>query len=427
MALACLALHGVAQPADNSPLSRIGIGEPVMPDFAASSAQGGMGSAYWHLHQANLQNPASLGFLEATAFETGLFAKRSAISRNDFSANVWSGNLDYFSLSFPILNPINELLERREREFAWGVNVSLLPFSRVGYSITSEDVFDSVGVVTRGFQGTGGLYRFNVGNGWRYRNLAVGLNLGYVFGRTTYSAETFFDDISGDYTHIARSDISYRGFTWDAGVQYNIQLTPTRENNRKYITIGVHYNGSQSFDTERDFVSYVRNIAYNDADTAVYLTDQPGDGMFPSEFGAGIMLRESNAWSVGVDYNRQTWSDYFNEARPDTLRDTWRLAAGGTYTPDVTSITSYFSRVEYRAGVFYQQDPRVLEGEQARRYGITAGAGLPFVFLRSFAYLNLGLEIGKAGAENALDENYFRARIGVVLNDNQWFLKRRYQ
>lgn len=427
LALITSGMAVVAQPADNSPLSRIGIGEPVGVDFAASSAQGGLGSAFWHLHQANLQNPASLGFLEATAFETGFFAKRSAISRNEFSANIWSGNLEYLSLSFPILNPINELLERREREFAWGVNVSLLPFSRVGYSISSEDVFDSIGVVSRSFQGTGGLYRFNVGNGWRYQDLAFGLNLGYVFGRTSYSAETSFDEIAGDYQHIARSDISYRSFVWDAGIQYNIQLTPTPENNRRYITLGARFNSSRNFDTERDYLNYVRNIAFNDADTAVYETDQKGSGMFPAEFGAGVIFKVANSWSFGLDYSRQGWSEYFNEARPDTLRNTWRFAAGGTYTPDASSITSYISRIEYRAGFFYQQDPRVLEGEQARRYGVTVGAGMPFVFLRSFSYLNIGLELGKAGTENALEENYFRARIGLVLNDNQWFLKRRYQ
>ena len=82
--------------------------------------------------------------------------------------------------------------------------------------------------------------------------------------------------------------------------------------------------------------------------------------------------------------------------------------------------------MEYRAGVFYQTDPRNLEGEQAYRFGITAGAGLPFVFLRSFSYLNIGLEIGRAGTMSTFKENYLRGRIGIVLNDNQWFVKRRY-
>jgi hypothetical protein len=122
----------------------------------------------------------------------------------------------------------------------------------------------------------------------------------------------------------------------------------------------------------------------------------------------------------------QGWDDYVNEARPEVLKDTWRLAGGMTYTPNFSSISSYFSRVEYRAGGFYQSDPRVLEGEQAYRYGVTFGAGLPFVFLRSFSYLNVGFEIGRAGTKSALKENYLRARIGFVLNDNQWFLKRRY-
>jgi hypothetical protein len=427
LVLAVVGSTAYAQPADNSPLSRFGVGEPADGAFVTAYAQGGLGAAFWHLHQANLVNPASLGHLEATALEVGFFAKRSALKRDAFSSSVWSGNLDYLSLSFPVLNPINELLERRDRDFGWGVNVSLLPVSRVGYVISSEDVFDSIGVVSRDFQGTGGLYRFNVGNGWRYRNLNAGLNLGYTFGRTTYSAETEFDEISFEYIHIARSDISYRSFFWNAGVQYDIPLKPSKENNRRYLTLGAHYASSQSFDTERDYINYVRNNQLNDADTAVYVTEEAGTGKFPMAFGFGVRFHETNSWSVGLDYTRQGWDDYFNEARPDTLRDTWRIAAGMSYTPDFSSISSYFSRVEYRAGIFYQKDPRMLEGEQAFRYGITLGAGMPFVFLRSFSYLNIGLEYGRAGTEEALKESYFRAKLGLVLNDNQWFLKRRYQ
>ncbi|HLF65016.1 MAG TPA: hypothetical protein VI603_14725 [Saprospiraceae bacterium] len=416
----------IAQPTDNSPLSRVGFGEPQDVHFVSSYAMGGLGAAYKHLHQANIKNPASLAYLEATAFEVGLYAKRSTLKREPFESTVWSGNLDYLSLSFPVLNPINELLERRERDFSWGLNVSLTPFSRVGYAITSEDIFDSIGVVSRSFQGTGGLYRFNVGNGWRYRDLSVGLNLGYIFGRTTYSTETVFDDVPGDYQHIARSDISYRGFVWSTGLQYDIRLKPSSENNKRFITIGAFYNAGSSFDTERDYINYVLNLAYSDADTAIYEVDQPGTGKFASEFGFGAIIQESNAWSVGIDYSQQAWNEYRNDARPETLSDTWRLAGGVTFTPDFSSISSYFSRVEYRAGVFYQADPRNLEGQQAYRYGVTLGAGLPFVFLRSFSYVNIGLEYGRTGTESALKENYLRGRIGIVLNDNQWFLKRRY-
>lgn len=407
-------------------MSRIGFGEPQDGFFVAPYSVGGLGSAYKHLHQVNLKNPASLAYLEATAFETAIYAKRSTLKREPFSSTVWSGNLDYLSLSFPILNPINELLERRERDFAWGTNVSLTPFSRVGYFITSEDVFDSIGLVSRTFEGTGGLYRFNVGNGWRYKDFSVGINLGYVFGRTTYSAETYFDELAADYTHILRSDISYRGFVWNAGLQYDIQLKPSKDNNKRFITLGAHFNTAPTFDTERDYVNYVRNLGFNDADTAVYEIARQGTGKFASEFGIGAIIQESNAWSFGVDYSQQGWDDYFNEARPDVLSDTWRFAVGGSFTPDFSSISSYFSRVEYRAGYFYQTDPRSLEGEQAYRSAVTLGAGLPFIFLRSFSYINIGLEYGRTGTETTLKENYLRGRIGLVLNDNQWFLKRRY-
>ncbi len=400
----------ISQPSDNSPLSRFGLGELSDQNFVAAFSQGGIGSAFWHLHQANLVNPAS-GHLEATALETGVFAKHSTLKRNDFSSGVWSGNMEYFSLSFPILNPINIVLERREREFGWGMNVSLTPFSHVGYSITSHDLLDSIGMVTRSFQGTGGLYRVNWGNGWRYKDLCVGLNVGYLFGRTSYSTQTDFDDIAYDYSDKTRSDISYRTFIWNTGIQYDIRLPSSERNNRRFITLGAHYTLRENFDSKQDYISYAQSVSLVDADTSVYVTGQEGSGRLPSEFGIGVRIQESNVWSAGIDYSRAAWSKYFNTARPDTLRDTWRLGVGMTYTPDFSSISSYLSRVEYRAGIFYQKDPRVLEGEQAFRYGVTLGAGMPFVFLRSFSYVNLGLEYGESGDEKCAQRKLFSRQV----------------
>lgn len=427
MALAGTATLCVAQPKDNSPLSRIGLGELHDLYFVSAGAQGGLGAAYRRLHEVNLKNPATLGFLEATALEIGMFAKRSAFKRNDFSSKVWSGNLNYLSLSIPLLNPINELLERREREFAWGINVALTPHSTVGYAINSTDVIENVGTVSRSFQGTGGTYRAGVSSGWRYQDLAVGLSAGYLFGNTTYNTETSFDDIILEYITLSRTDISYRGFIWNSGLQYDIRLKPSSGGNRRFITLGAHYTSASSFDTKRDHISVVSNAGLNDRDTSEFALDIPGTGKLPGEFGVGVMVQESNNWSAGIDFSRRPWSVYENTARPDALRDTWRLAGGVAYTPNFSSISSYFSRIEYRAGLYYQKDPRVLEGEQASQYGVTAGMGLPFVFLRTFSYLNIGLEYAHAGTENALRENLLRGRIGIVLNDNQWFLKRRYQ
>ena len=420
------AVMGMAQPKLNAPLTRFGLGDIVQADFVSSSAMGGLGAAWHHIYQANLVNPASLGHLEATAFELGLFGKVTGLKQGEQTNSVWSGNADYLSLSIPLINPINELLERRDLDFSWGLNISVTPYSEVGYSVRSADFVDSIGVVSRNFQGLGGTNKFNVVNGWKYRSLAVGLKLSYLFGESEYLTETVFDDLFNNYEHVERSNFSVRGWLWSVGAQYDLDLGLSPRQNGRRLTLGVHYNGSNSFTTRGDYINYVQNPFFQTADTARYQVDARSEGTLPSELGVGVRFEETTKWSFGVNYTTTNWSEYVNEARPEDLSDSWRMSGGISYTPDFSSISSFFDRVEYRAGFFYQTDPRSLADEQVDHFGITAGMGMPFVFQRYFSFVNLGLEYGRRGSEDSLKENYLRVRVGITLNDNQWFLKRQF-
>jgi len=138
------------------------------------------------------------------------------------------------------------------------------------------------------------------------------------------------------------------------------------------------------------------------------------------------MFVEDNKFSGGVTFSQSSWGKYTNSARPDKLEDTWKVALGASYTPEYNSITSYLSRVEYRGGLFYQKDPRVFDGTQASEYGASIGMGFPFVQQRFFSFLDLSFEYGWRGVSDGLKENYLRFRVGLNLNDTQWFIKRKF-
>src|SRR5688572_17266452 len=89
----CLTALAVAQPKDNSPFSQFGLGDFLETDLPTSHAMGGLGSVYHDFFEANLENPASLGFLQYTALQIGMFAKRSVYKRFDDKQTVWNGNL----------------------------------------------------------------------------------------------------------------------------------------------------------------------------------------------------------------------------------------------------------------------------------------------------------------------------------------------
>jgi tetrahydromethanopterin S-methyltransferase subunit F len=428
MVVAALAVWnaGLAQPKTNSPMSSVGLGDLLEPDFVAASSMGGIGAVYHHAYVTNIVNPASLGYLKATSFEAALSGQWARMKKDDFSQDVWTGNLEYLSLSIPFINPINDILERRTSKLSGALNISISPFSQVGYIVSASGDIDSLGNVLNTFQGKGGTNRLNIGTGWKYKQIAVGANLGYLFGAMEYQSETIFDDLINRYDHLARTNYTFKGLLYDLGVMYDIPLKNSKRNARRLITLGAHFNGTTSFSGKEDVLSMVVNQLYQTTDTATYILNGQVDGTLPGQFGFGVMIEETNKYSLGVTYTMSSWSKYKNPARPDVLKDTWKVAFGGSFTPEFNSITSYMSRVEYRAGVFYQKDPRVFSGTQASEYGASIGFGFPFVQQRFFSFIDLSLEYGWRGVADGLNENYIRFKVGLNLNDTQWFIKRRF-
>ena len=121
-----------AQPKQNSPYSRFGIGDPVPQYFPVQAAMGGMTAAFHDPYHLNFQNPASFAFLRATAFEGALYGKNSNYQSGEVSQSNWSGNLAYLALGFTLKSPINEVLDKVQSPWQAGMGVSLMPYSLIG-------------------------------------------------------------------------------------------------------------------------------------------------------------------------------------------------------------------------------------------------------------------------------------------------------
>lgn len=432
--LLCVVLCSVqliAQPKDNSPFSRVGLGDISSSNFGSSASMGGLSAVYHDFFEANISNPASLGFLQYTTFQVGMFAKGSNLKKDGLKESVWSGNLNHLSLSIPLINPINELLERRETKFSWATSFSILPYSTIGYDIESEETIDSIGTVLRKYTGEGGTYKVTWGNGWKYKNFSVGLNLAYLYGRESFESNTDFQDLISDYNNVFNRNITYKGFDWDLGFIYDqpLDLEAARkkeESPSKLLSMGFSFSSDKSFNTTSEFFNIALNEGFGDADTASFGTNIKSEGVLPSEWSIGVMYRVASKYKVGFNYTSEAWSHYENGARNETLNDSWQIGAGFGWIPDATSITSYFKRVEYRIGVHYLKDPRVFGNEQLTDFNVQFGFGMPFFFQRQVSWLNIGLDIGGRGTSSGIKDNYVRGKIGITLNDNQWFIKRKY-
>lgn len=423
----------ISQAKDNSPFSQFGLGDFIDSDMPSSHAMGGLSAAYHDFFEANADNPASLGFLQYTSLQLGFFAKRSGFKRMDAKETVWSGNLNHLSLNIPIINPLNEALERRETDFSWATSFSLRPYAQVGYFIRINDNIDSIGSVERTFTGSGGLYQVTWGNGIKYKNLAAGINLNYIYGKQSFKSETIFSDLTNAYIDEFVTANAYKGLQYRIGLLYEqpLDLKESRkseDNPSRLLSFGGFFSGKTELNIHSDISQISINKVISDVDTALFIIDQPGKAILSSSYGFGMMYRHAGDFRFGFDYQGGNWSTYKNDAdnTPEVLKNSNRIAIGAAWIPDANSITSYLKRVEYRAGFYTMTDPRVIDEEQVKGSGITIGAGLPLIVQRNIAWIHVGLDIGSRKAGDRLSDNFVRGNIGVILNDNSWFIKSKY-
>lgn len=425
-----------AQPKQNSPYSKYGIGDRLNQYFANQAGWGGQTAAFHDPFHLNISNPASYAHLRSATLETGLYAKYSSLSTDDSKSEYWSGNLANIALGFTLKSPINEVLDKTKSPWTYGMAFALTPYTLVGYNTLINEDLPDLGEVENTFEGSGGTYRFNWGGGVKYKNTAAGLNFGWVFGKSVYAATTFFNDSFPTFETNRREDLRINGFVWNAGIQHDFVLQ-TADNDRsipvRWITLGITGESNHKLNTEYD-VLFVRsrgtasNGNYIDSDTLQSDFNIKNKLTLPATIGIGIQYVNSTKLKAGMQYEYGNWSSYDNAARPEKMRNTSAVSAGVEYIPDFSSYNNYSKRMRYRLGAYYRQDPRIINGKGLDDFGISFGLGLPVILPRQqTSFVNAAFELGKFGSGTPIEETYFRINIGFTLNDNTWFYKRRFE
>ncbi|MBK8427375.1 MAG: hypothetical protein IPL27_15965 [Lewinellaceae bacterium] len=426
-----------AQPKLNSPYSRFGIGDPITQSLIHQTGMAGQSAAFHDPFHLNLQNPASFAFLRSTALETGLYAKYSHLATATATKDNWSGNLAYLALGFTLRSPINEVLDRNKTPWKFGMGFALTPYSVVGYNIQADETLPDVGEVQTTFQGNGGTYRLQWSNGVRHNNTAFGATLGWMFGKSIYENTTIFNDtLFPTFQDNIRQDIGINGFVWNVGAQQDIPLAYAPNNKdvmTRWITLGLTAESKHKLNTVSD-AYFIRsngrssNGQYANADTLTQETDLRRNLTLPAGLTFGIQYVKLEKLRLGAQFGFESWSNYKNEARPETFRNTISISAGAEFIPDFSSYNRYAKRVRYRVGGYYRQDPRVINGQGLDDVGVSFGFGFPIVLPRQqTSFVNSAFEIGKLGSDSPIEETYFRISLGFTLNDNTWFYKRRFE
>lgn len=426
----------LAQPKQNSPYSQYGIGDPIPQYFANQAGWGGLTTAAHDPYHLNTLNPASFAWLRSATLDVGLFAKNSDYQSATATRNGWSGNLAYLALGFTLKSPINEVLDRNQSPWQFGMGFTLAPYSLVGYNVQTRDTLPQLGEITNSFEGSGGTYRLTWSTAAKYKRTALGLNLGWHFGEIAYETRADFRDSFPTFSDVFRDQLAIRGLVWNLGVQHDFVLQ-FAENDKsvptRWVTVGLTAGGKNTLDAVTDILRLRGRPAiggYGNYDTLLAETDADRSITLPAAFSLGVQYVKANKFKAGAQLGLENWSGYRNEARPpaEEFRNTFSVAGGLEFTPDYASYNNYTKRIRYRIGAYYRQDPRSVGGQDLDDLGLTLGFGLPIVLPRQqTSFINTALEVGKIGANSPIEETYFRITAGFTLNDNTWFYKRRFE
>lgn len=412
---------GYGQINNTSPYSYFGIGDFNQQTTVVSSSMGGLSIASNGANEVNFSNPAGNSALGFTTLSVA--GKTNFLQINDGTTiqSASATSLSYIALGIPLGEK-------------GGFMVGLQPNSNVGYAIT-EEIFNGDGDLIEAniFNGNGGTNRFFGSFGYQvYEGLSLGIEGEYIFGRIDNNLINQRIDVSLNTRHRLISNITGGGIK--LGAQYQKEIKKGLE---------LKAGASIKFTNNLNAISeeYLYSFNYTDfgieqpQDSLISNSDIEGKIERPVSWSAGVGLGKPNTWYAGIEYAAQDALNFDesiilnnNKIQYDASS---RISLGGFWLPKRNSITSYWHRVTYRAGLKLESPGLSIKTTESSAefttiddFGISFGLGLPIG--NQLSQVNLGFEYGNRGntTNGLIKENYFNLRLGLNLTD-KWFQKRK--
>ncbi|PHR71624.1 MAG: hypothetical protein COA67_06315 [Lutibacter sp.] len=406
-----------AQKTSASPYSVLGIGDDVSSKTVEEMSMGGVGTATNSTYQFTFSNPASYSSILLTTYS--LAGQNRGISLKDASGKQKTSNasLSYLAMGIPL---------GEKGGFVFG----LQPNTSVGYSLIDRvlDSNDEVLEIT-GYNGDGGTNRVFLGAGYEVvNNLSLGLEGEYVFGNINNSITNQKKDVQLGTRYI--TDTRIKGFGLKAGLLYKKELK-----DNLFLNLGATVQLENELDSKGHEYLYTVSFANGDSPRDTILNNaSTGFYKKPLKTSFGVSIGNPKKWEASVDYSFhdkiELGGNLLNNSPKLAYQKGSKFSAGGYFLPKHNSISSYWDRVIYRAGVRVEQTGLMVNGtggsgqfDAIDDFGISFGVGLPMG--NQVSRLNLGFEFGKRGTtDNGLiEENYFNFKLGLSLS-NKWFRKR---
>lgn len=425
-----ISISANAQITTQSPYSKFGVGNikgSLLPQFRA---MGGISTAInkpTYSNNINIQNPASYAGITLTTIDIGMSGSFSTLKRDGQTNSSFNGSLSHVTLAFPV-TPHSAL------------SFGLVPYSQVGYNFTQKGTLASTDPnnpasadVNYLYTGEGGLNKAYFGYGFQIGDhLRLGANVEYLFGNIIENRSTeFINDAYALATRLQNKN-SIGGVAFSYGIQYDIRL-----NSKMSLNFGYSGSSPSSINSTSTLLAtkYTFDATTGDEEGTLETIDSVGGAKnklkLPLVHNFGIALQKDNKWLIGADFRMGSWSKLTIGTVNQGLQDSYGASLGGQYTPDYSSINSYFKRVDYRLGFSYDKTYIRQNDKDIKEMSVSFGLGLPLANAQNrgaFYKLNLTTELGRTGTttDGALQENYVNLHVGFTLND-RWFRKFKFE
>lgn len=429
-------LNSFAQKFSNSPYSYYGLGETTGADHGYFIGIGNSTITQFDSTVINFYNPASYNTLaqEQPLFS---FALSSRLSNYTEGTNKYFNSLtsiQHFALAFPVAKN-------------FGLAFGLKPYSSKGYSINSGETVGTDSLVYR-YTGSGGINEVFLGLStdiikFKTTRLAVGTNLGYLFGQTVNTRKSgLYTSSSAFYAGgINTKLIDISSFHYDLGAYFtqtyknhsvtlSAVLEPSQNLNGKFensLYYSTNIDDPRIYDTiTRTSIRSTMNNASNTKFGLNYKLSLPAN-----ENGR----RLNSQISINAMYGITNWDKFSDpfDADSTVYLNTSQLSFGIQYSPETkiieqSTLTRFYERMQYRLGYYTYSLPYQIGANQVKDQGVTLGIGLPITIQKSLSSINFGFSYGKRGTNdiNSLTEKYYGINLGITIapgSSDRWFRK----
>lgn len=410
-----------AQRTSSSPYSFFGIGELYSPNTVEQASMGGLGVAFSTSYHLNFINPALNSKLRIATYSLG--ANSNYLSINDGKTKQSSNSvaLSYVALGFPV---------GKKAGFSLGIQ----PLSSVGYSFINEvrDASNTLTMITN-YDGQGGTNRvFGAFGVTVFRGFSLGLEADYIFGNLENTVTVRRLDM--DRSSRSKEKGNIRGGSVKIGMHYE---TVFKNSLKLGFGSTIKFGNSLTTTGKKSIYSLKFSNTGSEIIKGILSDDAvAGNIDLPIETNFGVSLGKLQKWQVGFEYEFQKAYQNNNGIsvanQAYAYGDSSRFSLGGFYIPKINSLSSYWNRVTYRAGLRFEDTGLLVDGTgsgsnftKIKDFGINVGLGLPLP--KQLSNINLGFEYGQRGTlnNNLIKENYYNVKLGISLNDINWFIKRK--